>query len=469
MACDDELLPRQERNLEEALGTPVIDRTAIILDIFADHANSAEGNLQVELAQLEYNLARMRGLWTHLERLGAGRMDGGIGTRGPGETQIETDRRLARDRISALRRRLEHTKGTRKVMRSERERAGLPTVALAGYTNAGKSTLLNALTGAEVGVRDRLFHTLDPTTRSFEIGGRQYLLTDTVGFIRKLPHQLVDAFAATLEEALEADLLLQVADASMPEQELSEMLAAVDDVLAEIGAAERPRLLGLNKVDLLTPDRRRELVVPLPRRRPGVGRDGGGARRAAPGGGGPVPLNAAPDGAAGALRGGRQPLRAARPRRRDGARGHGGGREGPRAGTGIGGSAVRALRAERDVAQRLRPVKLLFTRLAPGAIPPERAHDDDAGYDLRAAEPTTLGPGERASVGTGIAVAIPEGCAGLVLPRSGLALRHGIALVNAPGLIDSGYRGELRVLLLNTDRWTRSTWRSATASPSSWW
>ncbi len=214
VACDDELLPRQERNLEEALGTPVIDRTAVILDIFADHAKSAEGNLQVELAQLEYNLARMRGLWTHLERLGAGRMDGGIGTRGPGETQIETDRRLARDRISALRRRLEHTKGTRRVMRSERERAGLPTVALAGYTNAGKSTLLNALTGAEVGVRDRLFHTLDPTTRSFEIGGRSYLLTDTVGFIRKLPHQLVEAFGATLEEALEADLILHVADAS---------------------------------------------------------------------------------------------------------------------------------------------------------------------------------------------------------------------------------------------------------------
>ncbi len=259
VACDDELLPRQERNLEEALGTPVIDRTAVILDIFADHAKSAEGNLQVELAQLEYNLARMRGLWTHLERLGAGRMDGGIGTRGPGETQIETDRRLARDRISALRRRLEHTKGTRRVMRSEREQAGLPTVALAGYTNAGKSTLLNALTGAEVGVRDRLFHTLDPTTRSFEIGGRSYLLTDTVGFIRKLPHQLVEAFGATLEEALAADLILHVADASATEDELAAQLAAVDDVLDEIGAGERPRLLALNKVDLLDDARRREL------------------------------------------------------------------------------------------------------------------------------------------------------------------------------------------------------------------
>jgi GTP-binding protein HflX len=265
VACDDELLPRQERNLEQAVGVPVIDRTAIILDIFADHAASAEGKLQVELAQLEYNLARMRGLWTHLERLGAGRMDGGIGTRGPGETQIETDRRLARDRISALRRRLEDTKGTRAIMRSERERAGLPTVALAGYTNAGKSTLLNALTGAEVGVRDRLFHTLDPTTRSFEIGGRGYLMTDTVGFIRKLPHQLVEAFGATLEEALEADLLLHVADGSAPEDELQEMLDAVEEVLDEIGAADRPRLLALNKVDLVSDERRRELSFRFPR------------------------------------------------------------------------------------------------------------------------------------------------------------------------------------------------------------
>jgi GTPase len=260
VACDDELKPRQERNLEQALGVPVIDRTAIILDIFADHASSAEGKLQVELAQLEYNLARMRGLWTHLERLG-----GGIGTRGPGESQIETDRRLARDRIAQLGRRLDDTKRARRVMRGERERAGLPTVALAGYTNAGKSTLLNALTGADVGVRERLFHTLDPTTRSFEISGRRYLATDTVGFIRKLPHQLVEAFAATLEEALQADLIVHVADASVPEEELRSMLAAVEDTLVEIGAAERPRLLALNKVDLLDPERRRELGFRLPR------------------------------------------------------------------------------------------------------------------------------------------------------------------------------------------------------------
>src|SRR3954453_1415532 len=261
IACDDELSPRQERNLEAALdGVPVVDRTAVILDIFADHAKSAEGKLQVELAQLEYNLARMRGLWTHLERLG-----GGIGTRGPGESQIETDRRLARDRIAALKRRLERTKAGREVMRAERERAHLPTVALAGYTNAGKSTLLNALTGATVGVQDRLFHTLDPTTRTFEISGRRYLITDTVGFIRKLPHQLVDAFAATLEEAMEADLILHVADASAPEDELIEQVDAVDEVLAEIGAPGRPRLLALNKMDLLDDTRRRELSFRHPR------------------------------------------------------------------------------------------------------------------------------------------------------------------------------------------------------------
>ncbi|MET0512811.1 MAG: GTPase HflX [Thermoleophilaceae bacterium] len=264
VACDDELKPRQERNLEQALDVPVIDRTAIILDIFADHAHSAEGKLQVELAQLEYNLARMRGLWTHLERLGAGRMDGGIGTRGPGETQIETDRRLARDRIAALKRRLRQTSGTRDTMRKERERAALPTVALAGYTNAGKSTLLNALTGAEVGVRDRLFHTLDPTTRSFEISGRTYLLTDTVGFIRKLPHQLVEAFSATLEEALGADLIVHVADASASEGELIEMIAAVDEVLVETGAGDTPRLLALNKADLRDGEGRRGLSFRFP-------------------------------------------------------------------------------------------------------------------------------------------------------------------------------------------------------------
>jgi GTPase len=254
VVADDELTPRQQRSLESQLGMPVLDRTAVILDIFAGHAHTAEGKLQVELAQLEYNMARMRGLWTHLERLG-----GGIGTRGPGESQIETDRRLARDRISALKRRLEQVRSTRAVMRQERERAHLPNIALAGYTNAGKSSLLNALSGSEVGVRDRLFHTLDPTTRTLRLDGRAYLVTDTVGFIRKLPHQLVDAFAATLEETKLADLVLHVVDASAPEEELVEMTRAVEDVLEEIDAGDSPRLLVLNKADLLDDERRREL------------------------------------------------------------------------------------------------------------------------------------------------------------------------------------------------------------------
>jgi GTP-binding protein HflX len=272
VACDDELTPRQERNLETELGgLPVVDRTTVILDIFAAHAASAEGKLQVELAQLEYNLARMRGLWSHLERLG-----GGIGTRGPGESQIETDRRLARDRIAALRRRLQHVRGTRATMRAERERAALPTVALAGYTNAGKSTLLNALTTAygrgappeeaELArrVRDRLFHTLDPTTRTVYLGGRPHLLTDTVGFIRKLPHQLVEAFGATLEETARAEVLLHVLDASAPEGEMEAMRRAVETVLEELGAEGSPRVLVLNKADLLDEPAREELRLRHP-------------------------------------------------------------------------------------------------------------------------------------------------------------------------------------------------------------
>ncbi len=259
VACDDELAPRQERNLEAALGVPVIDRTAVILDIFADHAHSAAGKLQVELAQLEYNLARMRGLWTHLERLG-----GGIGTRGPGESQIETDRRLARDRIAALRRRLQRLERNRGVMRARRQRSSLPRVALAGYTNAGKSTLLGALSGAEIGVGDRLFHTLDPTTRSVTLSGRDFLVTDTVGFIEKLPHQLVEAFKATLEETVQADLILQVVDAAAPEERRLADLEAVDAVLEEIGAGGRPRLLVLNKADLLDRDERHEALLRHP-------------------------------------------------------------------------------------------------------------------------------------------------------------------------------------------------------------
>ena len=244
---------------------PVIDRTAVILDIFADHAGSAEGKLQVELAQLQYNLARLRGLWTHLERLGGGLGSGGAAvTRGPGERQIEIDRRLARDRISALRRALERTERNRAVMRQRREEAALPTVALAGYTNAGKSTLLNALTGAGVGVGERLFHTLDPTTRAFSHDGKRYLLTDTVGFIRKLPHELVEAFKATLEETVLADVIVHVVDGSQPEDELLGSIAAADAVLEEIGAGEKPRLLAMNKIDLLDDEERSELRLRHP-------------------------------------------------------------------------------------------------------------------------------------------------------------------------------------------------------------
>ena len=259
LVVDDELSPTQQRALENALGARVVDRTQLILDIFAQHAVSAEGKLQVELAQLEYNLPRMRGMWQHLERLG-----GGVGTRGPGETQLETDRRLARRRAALLRRRLEGLSKQRATRRKERARTETPTVALAGYTNVGKSTLLNALTGSEVSVKNRLFETLDPTTRSFEHDGRRYLVTDTVGFIRRLPHHLVEGFAATLEETLVADVVLHVLDATAPEGRLDEMRRAVESVLGGIGAGNLPRELVLNKVDALDPLARRRLAARFP-------------------------------------------------------------------------------------------------------------------------------------------------------------------------------------------------------------
>jgi GTPase len=259
LIVDDELTPAQQRRLEDALTARVIDRTQLILDIFALHAASAEGKLQVELAQLDYNLPRMRGMWQHLERLG-----GGLGTRGPGESQLETDRRLARRRITLLRRRLRDLERQRATRRRERKRSETPTVALAGYTNVGKSTLLNALTSANVSVDDRLFETLDPTTRSFEYAGRRYLLTDTVGFIRRLPTQLVEGFAATLEETLAADLVLHVLDASEPDDRLDEMNVAVHAVLAEIGADELPLRLVLNKIDAVDTLRRRRLASRFP-------------------------------------------------------------------------------------------------------------------------------------------------------------------------------------------------------------
>ncbi len=256
---DDELEPLQQRTLEDALKARVVDRTQLILDIFAQHAVSAEGKLQVELAQLEYNLPRMRGLWQHLERLG-----GGVGTRGPGETQLESDRRLARDRIALLRRRLRGLAGQRDTRRKARRRSQVPTVALAGYTNVGKSTLLNALTHADVSVDNRLFETLDPTTRAFEHDGRRYLVTDTVGFIRRLPTQLVEGFAATLEETLVADLVLHVVDAAVADERLDEMMSAVTGLLDDIGAGGLPVLLVLNKIDAVDSFRRRRLANRFP-------------------------------------------------------------------------------------------------------------------------------------------------------------------------------------------------------------
>jgi GTPase len=267
LLVDDELTPPQQRSLENALNARVVDRTQLILDIFAQHARSAEGKLQVELAQLEYNLPRMRGLWQHLERLAGGTataVGGGVGTRGPGETQLETDRRLARRRIVLLKRRLAALSKQREGRRRARRRNEIPTVALAGYTNVGKSTLLNALTGAGVSVNNRLFETLDPTTRAFEHDGRRYLVTDTVGFIRRLPHQLVEGFAATLEETLVSDLVLHVLDASASDDELDETTAAVNAVLTEIGADDLPRELVLNKIDAVDALRRKRLANRFP-------------------------------------------------------------------------------------------------------------------------------------------------------------------------------------------------------------
>ena len=261
LVVDDELDAVQQRTLENALQARVVDRTQLILDIFAQHTVTSEGKLQVELAQLEYNLPRMRGMWQHLERLGGGTgaLGAGVGTRGPGESQLETDRRIARRRIGLLRKRLATLSKQRHLRRRERERSATPVIALAGYTNVGKSTLLNALTGSEASVDDRLFETLDPTTRGFEHDGRRYLVTDTVGFIRRLPHQLVEGFAATLEETLVADVVLHVVDASVPDERLDEMAAAVDSVLAEIGAGELPLEIVVNKVDAVDPLRRRRL------------------------------------------------------------------------------------------------------------------------------------------------------------------------------------------------------------------
>jgi len=243
---DDELLPRQQRNLEQELDVKVVDRTALILDIFARHASTKEGKLQVELAQYEYRLPRLTRMWTHLSRQGVG----GVGLRGPGETQLESDRREIGRRISDLKGQLEQVRVHRRQYRSRRKRVAIPVVAIVGYTNSGKSTLLNALAGSDVLVEDKLFATLDPTTRRVELpDGNAALFTDTVGFIHKLPTQLVAAFRATLEEINEADLLLHVVDITHPN--VQEQSATVERVLRDLGAHDKPVITALNKMDLL--------------------------------------------------------------------------------------------------------------------------------------------------------------------------------------------------------------------------
>ncbi len=252
--CDGELTPSQLRRLEGVVQVKVIDRTALILDIFAQHARSREGKAQVELAQLQYLLPRLRGWGESLSRQAGGRVagGGGIGTRGPGETKLETDRRRLRTRISRLKRDISGFSTGRKVQRGQRFRQQVPSVVIAGYTNAGKSSLLNALTGAGVLVEDALFATLDPAVRRARTpAGRDFTLTDTVGFVRHLPHQLVEAFRSTLEESAEADLILHVVDGADPEPEAQ--IAAVRGVLAEIGAAHVPELVVVNKIDSANP------------------------------------------------------------------------------------------------------------------------------------------------------------------------------------------------------------------------
>jgi GTPase len=242
---DEDLTPAQQRNLESALSVRVIDRSQLILDIFAQRARSNEGKLQVELAQLEYLLPRLTRQWTHLSRLG-----GGIGTRGPGETQLEVDRRRIREKIGHLKRRLKTVERTRSLQRKERDNVPYATIALVGYTNAGKSTLMNALTRAGVLVEDKLFATLDPTIRSLRLpNGDKVMIADTVGFINKIPHSLIEAFKSTLEEVMSADLLLHLVDTSSPL--VDEQIQVIEEVLGEIGAGDIPTIIVANKIDLL--------------------------------------------------------------------------------------------------------------------------------------------------------------------------------------------------------------------------
>ncbi len=349
---------------------------------------------------------------------------------------------------------------TRRVQRVASARADVPLIALAGYTNAGKSTLLNALTDADVSVRDRLFETLDPTTRAYRYHDRDYVVTDTVGFIRKLPHQLVDAFASTLEETRLADLVLVVADASVGVEEILARQAAVAEVLDMIGSDQVPRLTALNKVDLLDAAASARLRATQPDAVLISARSGQGLpelrERLATIFARTLEAHPSPH----SLHGRRDRRSSPRRRRGHSAAEHGRGRRGhgpraPRRGGALC-PLCRVPTAPRRACPRARSpmtdalvvrVKLLRT----GARLPARAYEHDAAFDLSACEDAHLPPGARAVIGTGLALELPAGAAALTLPRSGLAAEHGIALVNAPGLIDSGYRGELRIILLNTD------------------
>jgi GTP-binding protein HflX len=244
---DDELTPQQQQAMEEHLETKVVDRIGLILDIFARRAQTREGKLQVELAQYEYNLPRLVGKWQHLERLG-----GGIGTRGPGESQLETDKRIMRQKITRLKKQIEEISRQRELYRKNRRSSGIPTVALVGYTNTGKSTLLNALSKSEVLAKNELFSTLDPTTRRLRLpDGRQVLLTDTVGFIRKLPTTLVAAFRATLEELSDAAVLVHVVD--ITSSNAADQFNTVEDILKSLKLDDKPRIIAMNKIDALLP------------------------------------------------------------------------------------------------------------------------------------------------------------------------------------------------------------------------
>ena len=392
----------------------------------------------------------MRGMWKHLERLG-----GGVGTRGPGESQLETDRRLARTRVSLLKRRLRTLQGQRSTRRKERVRAATPTVALAGYTNVGKSTLLNALTGADASVDDRLFETLDPTTRAFEHDGKRYLVTDTVGFIRRLPTQLVEGFAATLEETLVSDLILHVADASLPRSVYAETIGAVEKVLSDIGADDVPVELVLNKADALDPLARRRIEHTYPRAllisaQTGEGLDALEERVAELFSDRFEDVRLLVPYAEGNVLTALYDLGAPIAERRDTAEGVRVRARLPRA------EAARFARylVAEDEDELEASVAVIDVADSPTAAgrPRFRIRPTTAtrGSTSRPASTSLLSPGERAVVPTGLAVEIPDGYAGFVQPRSGLAARHGIGIVNSPGLIDSGYRGEIRVILLNT-------------------